>query len=81
MATVKYKYGLSNNISTESVDDGTIYICVDTADVYADLNNSRLQLSSNVSCEEKLIIKILTEDEYNALSVIDESTLYIVTGG
>lgn len=80
MGNVKYKYGQSNSLSAMPVDNGTIYVCKDTLDIFVDLDETRLQLSSNVSCSQKLIIKILTEEEYNNLSVIDESTLYIIKG-
>lgn len=77
---VKCKYGQFDNLSAASINNGTIYVCKDTLDTFVDLDDTRMQLSSNVSCSEKLIIKIITEDEYNNLSVIDESTLYIIKG-
>lgn len=80
MANIQCKYGESSNLSSTSISNGTTYVCKDTHDVYVDLDGVRLQLSSNVSCSQRLSIEILTEDEYNALSSPDESTLYIIKG-
>lgn len=80
MANLQCKYGESNNLSSTEVSNGTVYVCKDTSDVYADIEGSRLQLSSNVNSDSKILLKILTEDEYNALSSPDESTLYIIKG-
>lgn len=80
MANIQCKYGESSNLFSTSISNGTTYVCKDTCDVYVDLDGVRLQLSSNVSCAQKLSIEILTEDEYNALSSPDESTLYIIKG-
>lgn len=80
MVNVKYKYGESDNLPTAPIDNGTIYVCKDTSDTFVDLDDARIQLSSNVSCSTKLIIEVITEDEYNNLSVIDEFTLYIIKG-
>lgn len=80
MANLQCKYGQSSNLSYTEISDGTVYVCKDTLDVYADIEGSRLQLSSNVSSDNKISIKVLTEDEYNALASPDESTLYIIKG-
>lgn len=80
MGNVKYKCGEFDNLSTTPIDNGTIYVCKDTSDTFVDLDDTRIQLSSNVHCSTKLIIQIITEDEYNSLSTIDESTLYIIKG-
>lgn len=80
MLNIQCKYGESSNLSSTSISNGTTYVCKDTCDVYVDLDGTRLQLSSNVSCAQKLSIEILTENEYNALSTPDESTLYIIKG-
>lgn len=80
MGNIKYKSGQSNDLSAAPIDNGTVYVCVDTLDTFVDLDDSRLQLSSNVSCKQKLIIEIVTEEEYNNLSSVDESTLYIIKG-
>lgn len=80
MSKIQCKYGESSNLSSTSISNGTTYVCKDTCDVYVDLDGTRLQLSSNVSCNQKLSIVILTENEYNALSTPDESTLYIIKG-
>lgn len=80
MPNIQCKYGESGNLPSTSISNGTTYICKDTCDVYVDLEGTRLQLSSNVSCDQKLSIAILTESEYNALSSPDESTLYIIKG-
>lgn len=80
MAILRHKYGQSNNLSSTEISDGTIYVCKDTKDVYVDLDGERLQLSSNVFSEQKISIVLLTENEYNAISSPDESTLYIIKG-
>lgn len=80
MPNIKCKHGESSNLSSVPISNGTTYVCKDTCDVYVDLEGTRLQLSSNVSCDQKLSIKILTEDEYNALSSPNETTLYIIKG-
>ena len=80
MPNIKYKYGNSANLSSVEISNGTSYVCTDTREVFLDINDTRLQLSSNVSCDQKLSIVILTENEYNALSTPDESTLYIIKG-
>ena len=80
MANLQCKYGQSSNLSSTEISDGTVYVCKDTLDVYADIEGSRLQLSSNVSSDNKISIKVLTEDEYTALASPDESTLYIIKG-
>lgn len=80
MKNVKCKYGQFDNLSATPIDNGTIYVCKDTLDTFVDLDNNRLQLSSNVSCNQKLVIEVITEQEYNNLSTIDENTLYIIKG-
>ena len=77
---IQYKYGVSNNLSSAEISNGTTYICTDTKDVYLDMEGTRLELSSNVSCDQALKIEIKTEAEYNALTSPDESTLYIIKG-
>lgn len=77
---IQCKYGVSNNLSSAKISNGTTYICMDTKDVYLDMEGTRLKLSSNVSCDQALKIEIKTEAEYNALTSPDESTLYIIKG-
>lgn len=50
MSKIQCKYGESSNLSSTSISNGTTYVCKDTCDVYVDLDGTRLQLSSNVSC-------------------------------
>lgn len=48
---IQCKYGVSNNLSSAKISNGTTYICMDTKDVYLDMEGTRLKLSSNVSCD------------------------------
>ena len=80
MANLQCKYGQSSNLSSAEFSDGTVYVCKDTLDVYVDIEGTRLQLSSNVSSDNKIFIKVLTQDEYDALLSPDNSTLYIIKG-
>lgn len=80
MAILQCKYGKLDNLSSAAISDGTVYVCNDTKDVYADIDGERIQLSSNVSSRTKISIMVLTENEYNVIQSPDESTLYIIKG-
>ncbi len=77
MARVGFKLGKRADLP-DILEDGVFYICTDTRDTFVGADAGSVQLSSLVSSETALAIKVLTASEYDALGSYDEDTLYII---